>query len=422
MAPARRVSVKGKHIWTNNDRAIAVLLKECYNATSSDIASILNRIANRRLRQEDIQDGLTADAIGAQIRDMKTSSRGDSVRHIWSMNLTQARQAYRRICLQIEKVASDLNIKGISNLPIMQPTNGTLLRASAKQHQTATIDEWSSDSDTDSNHGSHEGPLSPALSNSPNSRGAQTAFEIVIPKASVKTRTCFDRERTALTITTNVTNTTFTTDSCSRGSWDPQTNFDPREEEQRCDDDFADTASRIRPMLTLRFDKAGNDASQRPRLLFRACDPKHGLQARAFLDPAHAITSPPSYGSEKFKKAARRHLNEDTTFASPFLSFTQNPKRAIDRHFLKSGNNLALAVIDFNEVEARLKADYGSDSGPWLVPSMCDEFGWDDIRKDLVVDENEDEDEDHVAAKWKGYRGFGEASRSLLFGSPPVLI
>jgi hypothetical protein len=75
---------------------------------------------------------------------------------------------------------------------------------------------------------------------------------------------------------------------------------------------------------------------------------------------------------------ARRHLLEDRTFASPFISLTQNPKRAL-RLILDSDEPLHLAIVDYNVLEEDLSERYRA--GPWLVPQICDDHDLGDLRK-----------------------------------------
>ncbi|KIX96074.1 uncharacterized protein Z520_08329 [Fonsecaea multimorphosa CBS 102226] len=201
-------------------------------------------------------------------------------------------------------------------------------------------------------------------------------------------------------------------ESCSSGTWDTEANSDSGEDNRRVDDnDFPNTAQRLNPRLKLTFNNRGKETQQRPRLLFRAFEPEHGLRARCFqgLSPLAPLPAPSTYDHNKFKDSAYRHLIQDKTFSSPFLSFTENPHRALGAHLAKSPERRSLAILDHNILEEEYRKAYGTDTGIWLVPELVKEYDFNDLRK---VDH--DPSLHNVVKRQRPYTGIGEF---LIWGS-----
>ncbi|EHY52357.1 hypothetical protein ABEF92_007846 [Exophiala dermatitidis] len=133
--------------------------------------------------------------------------------------------------------------------------------------------------------------------------------------------------------------------------------------------------------LRISFDNQVRRVHTHPRLLFRAFEPAHGLKARRFLDDSSesAIPPPPAFGTSAFRHLVEQHLRE-VPFSSPFLSWSQNPRRALDL-IEKGAKPRFLAVIDYNDYCEELESRFGRGVGLWLVPSICQRYGFRDLEK-----------------------------------------
>ncbi|OQU95673.1 hypothetical protein CLAIMM_01854 [Cladophialophora immunda] len=129
------------------------------------------------------------------------------------------------------------------------------------------------------------------------------------------------------------------------------------------------------------------------------------------MRPSTLPPPPPTYGGNKFGSLVYRHLITDKTFSSPYLSFTQNPKRAIEAHLAKSSAHLSIAVIDYNVLEEEIKRLYGIGNGPWLVPSIVTDYGFKDLKKI--------EKDQPVKQGVKGQEGYTGRGEFLIWGSVP---
>lgn len=134
------------------------------------------------------------------------------------------------------------------------------------------------------------------------------------------------------------------------------------------------------PKLRINRDLNNRKVQERPRLLFRAFRPEHGLRARRYQDTSLPVTSPPILGSIELKDEVLAHLSEDTTYESPFLSFTSSLKRAL-KIIKQAPHVLHLAVIDYNVVQKCLEQRFGEYSIIWLVPEICKTYKLDDLKK-----------------------------------------
>jgi hypothetical protein len=128
------------------------------------------------------------------------------------------------------------------------------------------------------------------------------------------------------------------------------------------------------------------------------------LVARRFLGESH-IFAPPALRSEKFYDLVSPHLFEDTRYASPFISWTENPARALEIISI-SDEPLHLAVIDYLDLEQDLEQRFGDRAGPWLVPVICQVHDLNDLvrihRQKTVTAREEGR---------KHYTGTGEVSQ-----------
>ncbi|OAG38944.1 hypothetical protein AYO21_06822 [Fonsecaea monophora] len=251
----------------------------------------------------------------------------------------------------------------------------------------------------------------------PSTRGKRRNTFHPAPRSTITTKSN-TRSRSESSASTSESITTLSTDSssdesCSRGSWDTANNSDGKEDDRRVnDDDFPSSArKRINPILKLKFDNRGKESQQRPRLLFRAFDTEHGLHARFFQGwpSSRPLPPPPTYGSDKFGKLAYRHLIQDRAFPSPFLSLTENPRRALELHLANTSGHRSLAILDYNVLEEELKKLYGSDAGPWLVPEVTKRYNFTDLAK-------VDDDRSRTLIEGDGYTGRGEF---LIWASVP---
>ena len=97
------------------------------------------------------------------------------------------------------------------------------------------------------------------------------------------------------------------------------------------------------------------------------------------------------------------------TYQSPLLSFTQSPRRALDL-IRKSNQPRYLAILDFIETEEGIRQTLGTNAGPWLVPELCKDLGFNDLQKTNFHAVNGTE------SKKEGYKGYGEVSSILNLG------
>ena len=401
MPPIRPRKLKNnanpKHRWTDEDRITLAILHKFYEISSGETATILNSIIGDCLVREGFQDGLTTAAIAAQVQDMRNSDRGRVFQQVQLMDFGKACNTYRAQRELIETTAQELCITLKPRLPAIQPSKEPRL----KRGLVATSDEWSSNS--------YMGPVhsnSTALGNStkkgrPNKTRSQTI-------TTVARRKHFRRESTAYTTLTSSLSSSLSLDSCSTGSWNSEENSSENEAFPGLDeDDFPETAKRIRPILSLDFDNRGRAMRRHPRLVFRAYEPDHGLWARAFQDSTAIVSGPPNDDGDEFRNLAHRHLIQDRSFNSPFLSFTQSPRRALTHHTAKGAQHGSLAIIDYNVLEQDMRDRYGKDTRLWWVNDLCKRFEWDDLAK---VDNNHPRCQ-KLGARG-GYTGTGEVRSS----------
>lgn len=310
--------------------------------------------------------GLTAAAIEAQINDLNRTQRGVEFQHILAMNLSEARAAFQSQREEIETAAQKSGLQ----LKLRLYSDQTAKTSPVKRCIVAARDDWDSDESLEQD------------SNSIPDDERKTA------RASPKRRRLLATTRkmrslsTPSTIDSSIPSSSDTSfyDSCSTGSWVTESNSECDTLEALDENDFSKSASRLKPRLKIQFNSKGTAAPKRPRLLFRAFDPQHGLRARRFLNSSGEIPSPPGYETRAFSELASRHLFENKAFQSPFLSFTENPMRAMEI-ISASKSSLSLAIIDFLDVEENLEGRFGEGNGIWLVPSVCKDHKLNRLRK-----------------------------------------
>ena len=391
-----------KHRWIDEDRTLLGVIRRFYDTSANETAVIFNSIIHQRLVAEGFRNGLTGAAIAAQVNDLKNTARGRDFQVIQSMSTVDAREKFQSQRDSIETAAQELGISLRLRFASHKQNKNTSRR---RGPPVADRLEWSADSEEDSDP-MEEIRTAPTTSGSHKRRMTSRLRRQNSPYTGIRSRTKrIRRESTEATTITSSSGSSASTDTCSRGSWDPGANESEGEDHPGLDEnDFANTARRINPLLTLRFNEAGKTVTQRPRLLFRAFEPTYRLRARAFQHTAEEIPPPPSYESHQFKVLARRHLRQEI-FNSPFLSFTQSPKRAFEKHIIEGNEHRMIAIVDYNILEDEIKKRYGKGAGPWLVPDVCDDFGWDDLVKvDDSVPPNQ------ASENRGGYRGIGEVS------------
>jgi len=164
--------------------------------------------------------------------------------------------------------------------------------------------------------------------------------------------------------------------SCSQSSWISG------QSKNECEwDELGESReSRLSPKLRIDNDVHYRQVHRRPRLLFRAFRPEHGLLARMFQDTANPITAPPAFGTAEFRKQVLPHLLSDNSYPSPFISLTASVNRALSI-IDKAPHTLHLAILDYNVVEECLKHRYGENDEIFLVPEICGLYKFDSLRR-----------------------------------------
>ncbi|EXJ76095.1 uncharacterized protein A1O5_00603 [Cladophialophora psammophila CBS 110553] len=108
---------------------------------------------------------------------------------------------------------------------------------------------------------------------------------------------------------------------------------------------------------------------------------------------------------DAFKTLLHRYLGHQLT------GVTSSEKRALEKHLAKSSERCSLAIVNYNVLEEDFENLHGIGTGPWLVPKICETYGFNDLHK--------------IDKSWplrrgvkrkKGYKGTGEF---LIWGSVP---
>lgn len=379
-----------KHSWNSQDRELLAVLEKLYVVSNHEITAIFNSFRKIELSQEGFAAGLTAATVLAQRNDIKRTIRGDSYRKILdSTSVESVRNDYRDLKDGIEDAARRLGVvlklRATENAP----------RPIQLPAPSAKLSDWTTDSTT-SRLSSHE--AEDVMDESPGKK--RRVYRTPSPRKRPSSHHMgglrdLQSESPGSDFSEPSSASSFD-DSCSPGSYVP--NSDSEDEQMMLGDNhFSATASRIIPLLKIQFDSRGRATQKHPRLLFRAFQPGHGLRARAFQNIAGDILPPPPYDHPVFRNIAHRHLCEDHCFDSPFLSWTENPARAL-RIIEEKASPRYLSVVDYNDFDDDLVVKYGRGNGLWLVKQMCDDQGFGDLQK-IGQDR---------ASHYRGYTGTGE--------------
>lgn len=352
-------------MWSKADRELLAVAQKLFDVSNKDLTLVFNHLSRDALNEEGFTEGLKVMAIAAQISDLKRTGRGEDFREIQSMAPTAVRNKFDDLTTIIQEAARNLGLRLRS---YADPSLSS--HVSPSKRPTARTDEWASDNEEDNHSLAKKQRIirTPSLKVSP----ANTDCDL-------------DDTTTPTTNTTLVTPASLVTsrfvDSCSPGSYRPHSDSPENDHQFLGDEHFAATSGRIPPLLRINYDNSGRIAEKvRPRLLFRAYNPEHGLVARRFLGQRMEILPPPAYSSNKFRDMASRHLYEDKTFMSPFLSWTESPKRAL-KLIETSKVPLSMAIADFNVLEEHLIQRFGKGATPWLVPDICDKLDLTDLKR-----------------------------------------
>ncbi|KAK5318152.1 hypothetical protein LTR93_008197 [Exophiala xenobiotica] len=354
-----------KHAWTSADREFLGVTHRLYDITNIELTQIFNTLNDDRLQQEGFRNGLKTTAISSQVADLKRTDRGGVFQDVLSMSTFNVQNRFGELIINIEQAAATLDIA----LPAR--SGGTAATVSVTRRlPKARLDEWATES---------EPSISPPAPN-------PVAFELNPPKrrrivatpspstSPAYTGSSFTESQSPTTIVTYSnprSSSTSDVDSNSIGSWKTDSDSDGGEEHLDINDnDFPATASRINPRLKISFNHKRKSAPQRPRLLFRAFDPTHGLTARQFLHSPQEVPSPPTMDTHEFRDMAFRHLSFDENFQSPFLSWTESAFRALEL-IAKSASPLSLAIVDYNVYEDAQEGRLGKATGLWLFLSWA---------------------------------------------------
>ncbi|KIW72203.1 hypothetical protein PV04_00415 [Phialophora macrospora] len=387
-----------KHAWTPDDRILLGVMNKFFELSRHDTALIFNAMIRSRLINEGLPRGLSVAAIDAQMNDMKRTTRGQDFQKIQDMPLPRAR---KELCTQKVEVEATAQALGIS-LKLRDYTHKTRQSLPQKRPLVVQQDEWSSDTDSSVTTSSNQAALNtPDRQKGLRPQDLPAQSKMVMNKGRRISRA--RRESTVASTFTSASLSSIESDSCSSGSWVSRSDSEDEVHLDLNANDFGATATRMNPRLRLRFDNQGKSAFERPRLLFRAFDPSHGLRARRFLVPSTRITQPPSYDTDEFGDLARRHLCEDKTFPSPLLSLTQNPARALKIIEKDKQTSRGLAILDYNDLEEKMIQRYGKGNGVWLVPKVCEDHDLDNLTKihDDCPSKSKQKDEEN-------YTGIGE--------------
>ncbi|KAK4940453.1 hypothetical protein LTR10_019437 [Elasticomyces elasticus] len=355
-----------KHVWTVSDRELLAVAEKLYDMTNKDLTALFNHLYRDHLLTEGLTDGLRVTAIAAQISDLKRTIRGTDFREILAMAPTTVYHKYSSLATIIEKAAQGLGIP----LQTYADRSRHSDVSPVKRPLTARSDDWADV--TDEEEDSHSLAKKPRIIRTPSPIHSSPTH---VRQPTQTTTSPSD----ATPMTTTSLSSSFV-DTCSPGSYLPESNADENDYQGLDDQHFAATSTRIPPLLRITYDDTGRSAATRPRLLFRAYNPEHMLVARRYLGATNTICPPPPFSSDEFRRMASDHLYEDKTFASPFLSWTENPKRALE--LIKSSKTpLSMAAVDYNVLEKDLIQTFGESATPWLVPKICQRFELTDLTR-----------------------------------------
>ncbi|KIV78136.1 hypothetical protein PV11_09884 [Exophiala sideris] len=357
-----------KHVWSTADRELLAVAEKLYDMSNKELTLLFNHLRRDRLREEGFTEGLRVTAIAAQMSDLRRSKRGDEFRNILSMAPTAVRGEHTTLTTIIEEAAQGLGISLQSYADYGGPTSISTL----KRPPTAKVADWAGNTDDEEDCDLRAKRQRIIRTPSP------IAFSREDIRGSIETSTA----TSYATFTTLSGYSSSFVDSNSPGSYLPKSDDGDNDYQDLDEQHFARSSDRIPPLLKVTFDDKGRVAAKRPRLLFRAYDPEHGLVARRFLGPpmTRTIYRPPSVTSDEFRDMATRHLSEDKTLMSPFLSWAENPRRAL-KYVKRSDSPKSLAIVDYNVVEENLIRKFGKSAAIWVVPNLCRRFNLTDLVK-----------------------------------------
>ncbi|KIW17581.1 hypothetical protein PV08_04776 [Exophiala spinifera] len=351
--PFRRDSHTPKHVWTAQDRELLAVLHRVYDISSTDVTILFNCINKDHLRQQGFARGLKTTTIAAQLGDQKRNDRGGIFNSIQSLTQAVLVRKYQGLMSSIEIAARDngvyLKRKDIKTEATAQ-----------KSLPTANIQDWEdvlTDNNTEIRDNRNE-----RYSASKRTRGVSITSCFTEPSAratSTPSSLLLSSDETESTLSES---TRYQPSSDSED--DPYLHLD--------NNDFESSATKLNPRLKIQFDNKGRRRLLRPRLLFRACNPDHNLRAREFL--TRPISLPP-IDEPTFTEVANRHLHIEN-FSSPFLSWTDSPRRALQLAMKSrdSDTPLHIHILDYNVYEEEQERRYGRNNGIWLVPDLCRKY------------------------------------------------
>jgi hypothetical protein len=389
-----------KHAWTSADREFLGVTHRLYDITNIELTQIFNTLNDDRLQQEGFRNGLKTTAISSQVADLKRTDRGGVFQDVLSMSTFNVQNRFGELIISIEQAAATLGIA----LPTRSGGTATTVSVTRRLPK-AKLDEWATES---------EASMSPSAENhvvvevNPPKRRKIVATPSPGASPAYMSSSLAESQSptTIVTCSSPRSSSTSEVDSNSIGSWTTDSDSDGGNDHLAINEnDFPATASRINPRLRISFNLKGKSASQgqRPRLLFRAFNPAHGLRARQFLHSSQEVPPPPTMNN--LGDMVFRHLSIDENFQSPFLSWTESALRAL-KLIAKSASPLYLAVVDYNVYEDAQEGNFGERTGLWLVPKLCESFGFTELEK------LQDEPSTLAPRNRKGYTGIGEVGHS----------
>lgn len=355
------------HYWTEAERLILAVAIRFYNCDSQQLLAIFNALQIERLRAEGFCTGLAHSSMVSQLADLRISSRGLEFRKVLSMNIEIARRVFRDQRDTIEAAALNLGIPLQLGPP--PPNKSSTARKNPEDSPTSPSLPFPQLGST-----RNEQAPSPRL---------RPRRQVLLSTTLHETFAQYIRSRDSSSDPTycpsNANPSVSNSDSEYTAGEDSDTCPEDQPPCQSHDLDDSTPSGRVPALLKLGFDIRGRPRPKRPRLLFRAFDPAHGLCARRFLDTSAPVSGP----FRGIRDLFRKHLSEDKTFSSPFLSWAESPKRAMK---IICGSNpenshLSLAVVDYNVLEEELERRFGRPTCIWLVPTICREFALEGLRK-----------------------------------------
>ena len=135
--------------------------------------------------------------------------------------------------------------------------------------------------------------------------------------------------------------------------------------------------SPVSPSLRIDTDVNDHSTDRHPQLLFRATPTVASFRSRRYTNLNKAIPPPYPEGSEEMKDIVWPHLERDKSYISPFISFRENAKTALNLVRTKRSEEIEkkmfLVIFDFNQVQADAAKRFGDKSGPYLVRTLFED-------------------------------------------------